>query len=75
MPPKFKTKNTLKKTSSPLVVEGNEPECSQSKDTDLLQRNFESEICWCVQQLEISLNSTKMNEKQSKYHLSHVFVY
>lgn len=31
------------------------------------QQQFELELCWCIQQLQIAIKSGKLNAKQSKY--------
>lgn len=44
-----------------------EKEGSDSVDPEESMRQFQLELCWCVQQLERSLNEKKGNEKQCKY--------
>lgn len=65
--------NTLQK---PCKVEKDGPE---GVDPEESMRQFQLELCWCIQQLERSLREKKGNEKQSKYlklpSKSHYFVY
>lgn len=39
-------------------------ESSPSPDSEDATRQFEVELCWCVQQLEITMQTGKLNQKQ-----------
>lgn len=58
-------KSKLQKKSSgkpptPLVA------VQEPESLDFDQEKFESELCWCIQQLQRALKSGKLNEKQGK---------
>lgn len=70
MPPKSKLiKNTGKEK---CLLKRNEIE---SRDSNLMtsglqltpeaEQQFELELCWCIQQLQIALKNGKLNSKQS----------
>lgn len=59
---KGKLKSLPKPTKATNNIIQNEPEPSTS-DVDI-QRQFEVELCWCIQQLQIALSSGKLNSKQ-----------
>lgn len=70
-----KYKPTIQKTNvvSPQnVIRNNQPQPSTSSGTDStqssssLEEQFELELYWCVQQLEVTLQTGKLNPKQSK---------
>lgn len=68
-PPKLKmhrAPNSGKLKSIPKL----QPIASTSQSGDQEQQNaqekFELELAWCIQRLEASLNSGKLNQKQSK---------
>ena len=50
--------------ASSSFVETSTLELPSSTDSEA-ERQFEVELCWCIQQLETSLKSGKLNEKQS----------
>ncbi|XP_044254075.1 UPF0488 protein CG14286 [Tribolium madens] len=67
MPPKPKLhknkgKSDLKISPSPNTE--TPPESSNIATNPELQEQFESELCWCIQQLQRSINSGKLNQKQ-----------
>ena len=53
--------NTLQK---PVKVE---KDSSDGADPEETVRQFQLELCWCIQQLERTLHEKKGNEKQSKF--------
>lgn len=45
-------------------------------DPDDAARQFQLELCWCIQQLEASLKDKKGNEKQCMYtYITSKFIY
>lgn len=59
------TKPKRKQNSShpPKPVENN---TNETQDPSDLERQFEVELCWCIQQLQTALSKGKLNPKQSK---------
>lgn len=45
----------------------------QDPDQREAQEKFELELAWCIQRLEETLNSGKLNQKQSKIHHLRLF--
>nr|CAH7757416.1 unnamed protein product [Callosobruchus chinensis] len=70
MPPKPKLYNKDKGKSKPKLGQTNSdpiPSTSATMSPELEQQ-FEVELCWCIQQLQIALQSGKLNNKQVKDH-------
>lgn len=55
---------------SQVIVPPNQPSTSANSpassvvDTDEADRQLELELCWCIQTMETSINSGKLNAKQ-----------
>ncbi|CAL7938823.1 unnamed protein product [Xylocopa violacea] len=71
MPPKPRTSNkklpVIKKTTKPPEVTdaGNSSAETSSGLTQEAEDQFELELCWCIQQLELCLATGKLPEKQA----------
>lgn len=61
---KLHVKGKTTTIQKPCKVEKDGPGGGDPEET---MRQFQLELCWCVQQLERSLNEKKGNEKQCKY--------
>lgn len=69
MPPKAKLhhdKGKLKvlPKSKPQVVNNSQNDSEPSTSDIDMQRQFEVELCWCIQQLQTALSSGKLSQKQ-----------
>lgn len=58
--------------SKPIVAQpststsnGNDENSSTNLESDEVQQRFQLELAWCIQKLEESLNSKKLNQKQT----------
>ncbi|KAF2902003.1 hypothetical protein ILUMI_04184 [Ignelater luminosus] len=60
-----KPKRKQNSSQSPKPVENNSNETQSSSD---FERQFEVELCWCIQQLQIALSSGKLSLKQIQDH-------
>lgn len=63
-PTKLHSKGKSNSLQKPFKVE---KDSSDGADPEDSVRQFQLELCWCIQQLERSLNEKKGNEKQSKF--------
>lgn len=63
-PTKLHSKGKSNSLQKPYKVE---KDLSDGADPEDSVRQFQLELCWCIQQLERSLNEKKGNEKQSKF--------
>lgn len=63
-PTKLHSKGKSNSLQKPCKVE---KDTSDGVDPEESVRQFQLELCWCIQQLERSLNEKKGNEKQSKF--------
>lgn len=68
MPPKTKLhKNSGKPKAMPQPSPTTSSGETGSGLSPEVARQFEVELCWCIQELQKALRSGKLNEKQSKY--------
>lgn len=63
-PTKLHTKGKSNTLQKPVKVE---KDSSDGADPEETVRQFQLELCWCIQQLERTLHEKKGNEKQSKF--------
>ncbi|KAJ8944141.1 hypothetical protein NQ318_013325 [Aromia moschata] len=71
MPPKVGTKHSTVKSKTHVSNGKSSTERSSSSTPTLsseLEQQFEIELCWCIQQLQIALKSGKLNNKQAHDH-------
>lgn len=62
---KVSGKSVIKKCPSTLQNTANEN--SNELNNAELNQQFETELCWCIQQLQIGLKSQKLNTKQGTF--------
>lgn len=66
MPPKGKCNKKLVNSTN-IPIKSNESNTSNNIFlTPELEQQFEVELCWCIQQLQVALKSGKLNSKQGK---------
>lgn len=70
MPPKARLHNRNGKIKSfPQKVQNNDPQPSSSAESSIAgstsenDRKFDVEVCWCIQQLETTLENKHINPK------------
>lgn len=64
MPPKAKLYKNTGKSAPKMIHQGNQNSPTTSILSPELEQQFEVELCWCIQQLQIALSSGKLNNKQ-----------
>jgi hypothetical protein len=68
MPPKTKLYKSKGKSDLSCSASTNSLH-SNSINNPEVQEQFETELCWCIQQLQRALNSSKLNQKQGSMYL------
>jgi hypothetical protein len=68
MPPKTKLYKSKGKSDLSCSASTNSLR-SNSINNPEVQEQFETELCWCIQQLQRALNSSKLNQKQGSMYL------
>lgn len=69
MPPKAKLNLGTGKDKKPLkktLTDSPQTSTNGPQLSPEAQQQFELELCWCIQQLQIALKSGKLSSKQSK---------
>lgn len=70
MPPKPKLHKNKGKINIKISTNNSNAEAPQESSSIAtnpeLQEQFETELCWCIQELQKSLNSGKLNQKQGE---------
>lgn len=61
---KLKTIPKLTSPSSSSQEQNLQPSTSRTEEDSESTRQFEIELCWCIQQFQISIDSGKLNPKQ-----------
>lgn len=55
---------TIPKLSTSPSSSNQQPSTSRTEEDSESTRQFEIELCWCIQQFQISIDSGKLNPKQ-----------
>ncbi|XP_018325902.1 UPF0488 protein CG14286 [Agrilus planipennis] len=73
MPPSGKNKNRKIKCAPSLPKTDHNLKtyytCTSNNDQEELKREFEVELCWCIEQLQKALKAGKLNKKQVQDHV------
>lgn len=75
MPPRRNLNKYVSKEKNPSIKKKETEITSTLTESTLspeLTQQFELELCWCIQQLQIALKSGKLNEKQGNLTLNFI---